>query len=234
MSKKENINQDEINKFSTYENDWWDKNSYTAPLHRINPLRKEFITSHANLKNKYCLDVGCGGGILTEELAKEGGLTTGIDATESAIYAAKNHAEENNLSITYQHTTIEKFLTKNKKQFEVITCLELLEHVPNPKEMVESISKLAKKDGFIFFSTINRNPKSFLFAILGAEYILRMIPAGTHNYKDFIKPSELDSWCQKSDLKFVDILGINYNPLSDKFYTSKDISVNYIAVYKKL
>ena len=234
MVDKDNVNQDEINKFSEYENEWWNKDSYTSPLHRINPLRLNFIKSITPLEKSKCIDVGCGGGILTEELAKSGANTFGIDATKTAINAAEKHAVESNLDIKYEHTTIEKFLPNNEKKFKVATCMELLEHVPNPEKMVNDISRLVCSDGYVFFSTINRNPKSFLFAIVGAEYVLNMIPKGTHSYKDLIKPSELDSWCQSSNLKLMETIGINYNPLTDKFFTSTDISVNYIAAYKKL
>lgn len=233
MTTNNNINQEEINKFSAYENEWWNKDSYTSPLHRINPLRLEYIKRHANLDKSKCIDVGCGGGILTEEIAKSGANTTGIDATETAIKAAKKHAEDNKLNINYQHTTIEDFLPNNIGKYNVATCLELLEHVPNPEKMVANVAELLTQDGIVFFSTINRNPKSFLLAIVGAEYVLRMIPKGTHNYKQLIKPSELDDWCKKCGLEFIDMIGINYNPLTNKFYTSNDTDVNYLTVYRK-
>ena len=233
MTANNNVNQEEINKFSAYENDWWNKDSYTSPLHRINPLRLEYIKKHASLANTNCIDVGCGGGILTEEIAKSGAIATGIDATESAINAAIKHAEDNQLNINYQHTTIEDFIPNNSGKYDVATCLELLEHVPDAEKMVANVTELVKKEGIVFFSTINRNPKSYLLAIVGAEYILRMIPKGTHNYKQLIKPSELDAWCNKAGLEFIDMIGINYNPLTNKFYTSDDTDVNYISVYKK-
>ena len=226
---KKNIDQAEVEKFNALAHKWWDPTSEFRPLHEINPLRVNFITSKVNLKGKKLLDVGCGGGILSESMAKEGAHVTAIDQGEKVIKIAQLHNLESKLDIEYKQLNIEDFCKKNKNKFDVITCLEMPEHVPNPASIIMACSSLLKPNGKIFFSTINRNPKSFLFAIIGAEYILKLLPKGTHSYEKFITPAELMSWCEMERLNFNDIVGMTYNPLLKKYSLGKDVSVNYLV-----
>ena len=226
---KKNIDQAEVEKFNALAHKWWDPTSEFRPLHEINPLRVNFITSKVNLKGKKLLDVGCGGGILSESMAKEGAHVTAIDQGEKVIKIAQLHNLESKLDIDYKQLNIEDFCKNNKNKFDVITCLEMLEHVPNPASIIMACSSLLKPNGKLFFSTINRNPKSFLFAIIGAEYILKLLPKGTHSYEKFITPAELMSWCEMERLNFNDIVGMTYNPLLKKYSLGKDVSVNYLV-----
>ena len=226
---KKNIDQAEVEKFNALAHKWWDPTSEFRPLHEINPLRVNFITSKVNLKGKKLLDVGCGGGILSESMAREGAHVTAIDQGEKVIKIAQLHNLESKLDIDYKQLNIEDFCKNNKNKFDVITCLEMLEHVPNPASIIMACSSLLKPNGKIFFSTINRNPKSFLFAIIGAEYILKLLPKGTHSYEKFITPAELMSWCEMERLNFNDIVGMTYNPLLKKYSLGKDVSVNYLV-----
>ena len=226
---KKNIDQAEVEKFNALAHKWWDPTSEFKPLHEINPLRVNFIKSKVDLKGKKLLDVGCGGGILSESMAREGAHVTAIDQGEKVIKIAQLHNLESKLDIKYKQLNIEDFCKKNKNKFDVITCLEMLEHVPNPASIVMACSSLLKPNGKIFFSTINRNPKSFLFAIIGAEYILKLLPKGTHSYEKFITPAELMSWCEVERLNFNDIVGMTYNPLLKKYSLGKDVSVNYLV-----
>ena len=226
---KKNIDQAEVEKFNALAHKWWDPTSEFKPLHEINPLRVNFIKSKVDLKGKKLLDVGCGGGILSESMAREGAHVTAIDQGEKVIKIAQLHNLESKLDIEYKQLNIEDFCKKNKNKFDVITCLEMLEHVPNPASIVMACSSLLKPNGKIFFSTINRNPKSFLFAIIGAEYILKLLPKGTHSYEKFITPAELMGWCEVERLNFNDIVGMTYNPLLKKYSLGKDVSVNYLV-----
>ena len=226
---KNNTDELEILKFNNLAHKWWDSTSEFKPLHDINPLRVDFIKSKVDLKGKRVLDIGCGGGILTEAIAREGAEVTGIDQGERVIKIAKLHSLESQLDIDYEQINIENFIKKNKHKFDVITCLEMLEHVPDPASVIKACSQILKPDGKLFLSTINRNPKSFLFAIIGAEYILKLLPKGTHTYEKFITPSELRDYCNQSNLKFNDLIGMTYNPIFKTYRLEKDTSVNYLV-----
>lgn len=232
--EKQNINVDlnEVEKFNKIAHKWWDPSSEFKPLHDINPLRVNYINDLFPLDKKNILDVGCGGGILAESMAKLGGNVTGIDQSQIAIKIAQLHAKENNLSIDYKLLNIEEFLKKNTKKFDVITCLEMIEHVPDPASIITSCAKKLKKNGRLYVSTINRNLKAFLFAIVGAEYILNLIPKGTHHYDKFIKPSEVKSWANSFNMNISNITGMTYNPLLKKYSLGSDVSVNYILELK--
>ena len=228
--EKQNINVDlnEVEKFNKIAHKWWDPSSEFKPLHDINPLRVNYINDLFPLNEKNILDVGCGGGILAESMARLGGNVTGIDQSDIAIKIAKLHAKENNLSIDYKLLNIEDFLKKDSNKFDVITCLEMIEHVPDPASIITSCAKKLKKNGRLYVSTINRNLKAFLFAIVGAEYILNLLPRGTHHYDKFIKPSEVKSWANSLNMNISNITGMTYNPFLKKYSLGSDVSVNYI------
>lgn len=229
----ENLDHDEVNKFDEIASKWWDDSGEFKPLHQINPLRVGFIKDRVELKGKKILDVGCGGGILSEALSELGAEVTGIDASENTIGVAKAHSKTVNSKVNYIQTTIEQFTKNNPNEmFDVITCLEMLEHVPSPGAIIETCSDILKDNGDIFFSTINRNPKSFLFAIIGAEYILNLLPKGTHEYSKFITPAELRDWCLEIKLDVTSIIGMSYNPFLQKYKLGDDTSVNYIVEVK--
>ena len=226
---KNNTDELEILKFNNLAHKWWDTTSEFKPLHDINPLRVDFIKSKVDLKGKRVLDIGCGGGILAEAIAREGAQVKGIDQGEKVIKIAKLHSLESQLNIDYEQINIESFIKKNTQKFDVITCLEMLEHVPEPASIIKACSQILKPDGRLFLSTINRNPKSFLYAIIGAEYILKLLPKGTHIYEKFITPSELRGYCDQSNLKFNDLIGMTYNPFFKTYRLEKDTSVNYLV-----
>ena len=230
-----NVDHEEVEKFAALAARWWDKNSEFKPLHDINPLRLNYIKEQcgSSLKGKRILDIGCGGGILSESLALEGATVVGIDLAEAGLEVAKLHLLESGLDIDYQFISAEKLVESEQESFDVITCLEMLEHVPDPSLIIEACSKLVKSNGRVFFSTINRNPKSYFFAIVGAEYVLNLLPKGTHNYEKFIRPSEIDDWARTFDLSVSSMIGMTYNPLTKKYKLGDDVSVNYITHYKK-
>ena len=230
MEKQNTVNVDpsEVEKFNQIAHKWWDPTSEFKPLHDINPLRLNFINQNCPLMDKKVLDVGCGGGILSESMAQLGAKVTGLDQSDIAIKIAQLHSKENNLSIDYKLLNIEDFIKKTKIKFDVITCLEMVEHVPNPASIIEACSKLLKKNGRLYLSTINRNPKAFLFAIIGAEYVLKMLPKGTHKYDKFIRPDEIKTWSTRYGLKITDIKGMSYNPFLKTYSLGKDVSVNYL------
>ena len=229
-----NLDHDEVKKFDELAAKWWDPDGEFKPLHQINPLRVGFINERANLEGIKVLDVGCGGGILAEALSKLGAQVTGIDASEQTIGVAQNHSNAVGSDVSYYQTTIEEFIAnKPEEKFDVITCLEMLEHVPSPGEIIKTCSTILKDDGDIFFSTINRNPRSYLFAIVGAEYILNLLPKGTHDYQKFIKPSELAKWIRDARLSQIETIGLSYNPITDNYWLGKDIQVNYMVHAKK-
>ncbi len=228
-----NVDQSEVAKFDDLARKWWDLNSEFKPLHDINPLRMDYITSKVLLQGKRVLDVGCGGGILSESLAIAGADVTGIDMAEKPLQVAKLHRHESNLSINYQLTTIEAHASSHAAQYDIITCLEMMEHVPDPASVIAACQTLLKPDGHLFLSTINRSPKAYLLAVIGAEYVLKMLPRGTHDYEKFIKPSELAHWLRREGFILRDLSGMSYNPLTKKYSLSKDTDVNYL-VYARL
>jgi 2-polyprenyl-6-hydroxyphenyl methylase/3-demethylubiquinone-9 3-methyltransferase len=229
-----NFNQEELNKFNKLADHWWDPKGDFYSLHMLNPLRFNYIKQHTDLKTKKCLDVGCGGGILTESLATKASVVTGIDLAENALSVAEKHSTTSNLqNINYEQSSVEDHCEKNESEYDVLTCMEMLEHVPNPEQIVMACSLGVKQGGHLYFSTINRNLKSFLMAIVGAEYILKLLPKGTHEYDQLIKPSELDLWARKADLKLIDLSGVSYNPINETFKLSRDVSVNYMMHFIK-
>ena len=227
---RKNIDPEEIAKFEELASRWWDKESEFKPLHDINPLRVGFIDRHAQLGGKRVLDVGCGGGILAESMAQRGADVTGIDMGEAPLKVAKLHGLESGVKVNYQRTTAEEFAAEHAGKFDVVTCMEMLEHVPDPASVVEACKRLVKPGGKVFFSTINRNPKSYLFAILGAERVLKLVPAGTHDFNKFIQPAELAAWMRLAGLELDLTNGMTYNPLTKEYALSAtDVSVNYLV-----
>ena len=231
MSKL-NIDPAEIAKFEALATRWWDTQSEFKPLHDINPLRLNYINEHAIIAGKKILDVGCGGGILTESMARMGANVTGIDMGKAPLLVAKLHALESGVEIDYQQITVEQLAEHKAGQFDIVTCMEMLEHVPDPASVICACARLVKPDGAVFFSTINRNPKSWLLAVVGAEYILNMLPRGTHDYNKFIKPSELDRSARQCDLQLNNIIGLSYNPLTKSYKLGRDVDVNYMTFYQ--
>ena len=227
-----NFDQQELEKFTQLANQWWDPNGKFKPLHLINPLRSDYINKKINVSGKSVLDVGCGGGILSESLARKGAKVTGIDLSEGPLKVAQIRNKKVNLDIDYKKISTNQLVDSGEK-FDVIACLEMLEHVPDPSEIVADCEKLLKKNGHIFFSTINRNLKSFVFAILGAEYILNILPQGTHDFEKLIKPSELRNYIDESGLYFEEIRGMSYLPFFDIAELTDDPSVNYIIHARK-
>ncbi|MEH6444382.1 MAG: bifunctional 2-polyprenyl-6-hydroxyphenol methylase/3-demethylubiquinol 3-O-methyltransferase UbiG [Oceanospirillaceae bacterium] len=224
-----NVDPAEIAKFEELASRWWDKNSEFKPLHDINPLRVNYIDSKASLEGKKVLDVGCGGGILSESMVQRGAQVTGIDLGAAPLKIAKLHGLESGFIVDYQQISAEEMAEQNPASYDVITCMEMLEHVPDPSSIVNACAAMLKPGGHIFFSTINRNPKSYIFAILGAEHILKMVPKGTHEFKKFIKPSELGSWIRNNSLEINDMVGMDYNLLTKEYrLQADDLSVNYI------
>jgi len=224
-----NVDPIEIEKFQSIASRWWDPQSEFKPLHEINPLRVDYIEQRTGtLAGKKVLDIGCGGGILSEAMAHKGAIVTGIDMGEMALKVAKMHLHESELKIDYQMITAEQFAQQNPGEFDIVTCLEMLEHVPDPASIVAAAASLLKPGGQLFFSTINRNPKAFVLAILGAEYILNMLPKGTHEYKKFIKPSELASAVRAIRMEVLDITGMTYNPITKHYKLGPDVDVNYL------
>ncbi|MCP4127093.1 MAG: bifunctional 2-polyprenyl-6-hydroxyphenol methylase/3-demethylubiquinol 3-O-methyltransferase UbiG [Gammaproteobacteria bacterium] len=228
-SKTENVDYDEIHKFEQLASRWWDPNSEFKPLHEINPLRLNYIDEIAGLEGKRVLDVGCGGGILSESMAARGAGVTGIDMGEAPLSVARLHLLETGQEVDYQRIPVEMLADERPDTYDIVTCMEMLEHVPDPSSIIQSCAELTKPGGNLFFSTLNRNPKSYLFAIIGAEYLLRLLPKGTHNFNKFIRPSELDRWIRASELHTADIIGLSYNPLTATYKLSSDVDVNYMV-----
>ena len=233
MSRFTNTDTDEIKKFDNVANIWWDPKGEMGTLHTINPLRTKFITDGLDLAGRKVLDVGCGGGILTEALARCGAQATGIDLSNESIEAAKVHARQQGLDIEYRYENIDETVSKHAGEFDAITCMEMLEHVPEPKKIIAACSRLLKPGGHAFFSTINRTPKAFVFVIFGGEYILRLLPRGTHTYRKLIRPNELKQWAQESGLDFRRLSSLIYNPFTRKFKVVDVEDNNYMAHFVK-
>lgn len=237
-NKKENFNKEEVKKFDDLAHSWWDTNGPLKTLHQINPLRVKFIKDNTDIKNKKILDIGCGAGILSVELAKQGANVTGVDLAKQAIMTAKLHVldkhKDDNLNVDFKNIALDKLVETSDEKFDVITCMEMLEHVPYPNQIIANASKLLKDNGIIFLSTLNRNLKSYLKSIVGAEYILKMLPINTHDYNKFIKPRELASMLRDCHLKLEKQIGIEYNIFKDEFYLTNDIDVNYIVYARKI
>ena len=228
-----NVDQSEIAKFSALAHRWWDPNSEFKPLHAINPLRLGWIKSIVSLEGKKVVDIGCGGGILAESISQSGADTTGIDLSEKALKVAELHALEVGANLTYRSISAEELADEQPGQYDVVTCMEMLEHVPDPASVVRACAKLCKPGGTLFFSTLNRSPKSYLFAIIGAEYILKLLPKGTHEYAKFIKPSELVAFTRHAELEMINMKGLSYNPLTQIYSLSDDVDVNYMIAVRK-
>ncbi|HVL01825.1 MAG TPA: bifunctional 2-polyprenyl-6-hydroxyphenol methylase/3-demethylubiquinol 3-O-methyltransferase UbiG [Dongiaceae bacterium] len=222
-----NVDAQEIAKFEAVADKWWDRDGEFKPLHEINPLRLNYINERTPLAGKKILDVGCGGGILSEGLAFRGADVTGIDMGQAPLDVARAHAQSQNLTIDYRQIPVEQLAAEMPAAFDIITCMEMLEHVPDPASVVKACAALVKPGGHVFFSTLNRNPKAYLLAIVGAEYVLNLVPRGTHDYLKFIKPSELASWARDADLAVKDISGLTMHPLTRQFKVGRDADVNY-------
>lgn len=234
MTSTLNADPSELAKFSDLAHRWWDLDGEFRPLHQINPLRLEWITSLCPLKDRKVLDVGCGGGILTDAMARAGAQAMGIDLASKALRVAQLHAlEAQTPSVQYREVSVEALAEEQPATFDVVTCMEMLEHVPDPSSVVRACSALVKPGGWVFFSTLNRNPKSFLFAIVGAEYVLNLLPRGTHEYVKMIRPSELASYCRSAGLDLQNTCGMAYNPLTKRYWLSADTSVNYLVATQK-
>ena len=233
MTATDNVHLHEINKFGSMAERWWDTQGEFKTLHEINPLRIQFIQSYADITGKRIVDVGCGGGILTEGLAKLGADALGIDLSEELIDIADLHGLESGVSAHYQKISAEALAQQQPESFDQVTCMEMLEHVPDPGSIISACATLVKPGGIVFFSTLNRKPKAYLLAILAAEHILQMLPKGTHDYKTFIKPSELSQSARNAGLELQGMSGIEYNPFNKRFSLGKDIDVNYIAAFKR-
>jgi 2-polyprenyl-6-hydroxyphenyl methylase/3-demethylubiquinone-9 3-methyltransferase len=223
-----NVDNAEVTKFDDLARSWWDPNSEFKPLHEINPLRLDYIAQRATLNHARVLDVGCGGGILTEALAKSGAVVSGIDMAPKPLEVAKLHRFESELDIEYLKSTVEDYADQHEGEFDVVTCLEMLEHVPSPDSVIEACKRLLKPGGHLFLSTINRNPKAYGLMVLGAEYLLNMLPRGTHDYQKFIKPSELASSLRQHQFELLDITGMTYNPITKRYSLGSDTDVNYL------
>ena len=223
-----NVDAIELQKFSELAHKWWDENSEFKPLHAINPLRLAYIDSLAHIKGKRVLDVGCGGGILSESMYFKGADVMGIDLGEKVLNVAKLHQLESGAGVAYQLISVEQLAAEQPASFDVVTCMEMLEHVPDPAAIINACAKLVKPGGSVFFSTINRNPKAYLLAVIAAEYVLNMLPKGTHDYEKFIKPSELSNWIRHANLDVSGMRGMSYNPMTQRYSLGDDVSVNYL------
>ncbi|WP_174875514.1 bifunctional 2-polyprenyl-6-hydroxyphenol methylase/3-demethylubiquinol 3-O-methyltransferase UbiG [Vogesella oryzae] len=228
-----NVDEQELDKFSQIAHKWWDKDSEFKPLHEINPLRLGFIDDFAAISGKTVLDVGCGGGILAESMAAKGATVTGIDLAKKSLKVAQLHSLESGVSVSYRCIPVEELAAEVPASFDVVTCMEMLEHVPDPLSVVRACAELVKPGGWVFFSTLNRNAKAYLLAVVGAEYVLNMLPRGTHEYKRFLKPSELARMARGAGLELVQVKGMGYNPLTHIYSLNDDTDVNYLLAMRR-
>ena len=230
---QQNIDPAELAKFDSLAARWWDTEGDFRPLHQINPLRLDWIRQYVDLKDRKVVDIGCGGGILAESMADAGAGVVGIDMAEGPLAVARLHQVESGVDVDYRQSTAEELAEKEAGSYDVVTCLEMLEHVPDPSAVIRSCAELLKPGGDVFFSTINRNPKSFVFAIVGAEYILRLLPKGTHEYEKFIRPSELEQWARDAGLELQASIGLHYNPLTKHYWLAPNVDVNYMMHFRR-
>ena len=233
MQSTANADPAELQKFSDLAHRWWDPHGEFRPLHELNPLRLEWIEGLAPLEGREVLEVGCGGGILAEAMAQRGARVTGIDLAEKPLRVAELHRHESGLELRYEQASAEQYAQAHAGRFDVLTCMEMLEHVPDPASAVAACARLLKPGGRAFFSTINRNPKSYFFAVIGAEYVLKLLPRGTHDYARFIRPSELAGWCRAAGLREVELTGMTYNPLTRRYRLGPDCDVNYLLACQR-
>ncbi|MDO7653577.1 MAG: bifunctional 2-polyprenyl-6-hydroxyphenol methylase/3-demethylubiquinol 3-O-methyltransferase UbiG [Porticoccus sp.] len=230
----QNIDRSEIAKFEALASRWWDKESEFKPLHDINPLRANWIDERSPVAEKKVLDVGCGGGILSESMAQRGAHVTGIDMGEAPLAVAQLHSLESGVEVSYQQSTAEDLAAQHAEEYDIVTCLEMLEHVPDPSSVIKACTALVKPGGHVYFSTINRNPKAYIFAVLGAEYLLKLLPKGTHDYSKFIRPSELCNWVREAGLELQTMTGMTYNPFTKHYrLNDNDVDVNYMIYARK-
>ena len=232
-SATDNVDPAELAKFDSLASRWWDTEGDFKPLHEINPLRLDWIRQHINLRGLRAVDIGCGGGILTESMAAAGATVIGIDMADGPLSVARLHQHESGAEVDYRKLTAEELAANEAGGYDVVTCLEMLEHVPDPSQVIKSCAELVKPGGHVFFSTINRNPKSFLFAIVGAEYVLKLLPSGTHEYAKFIRPSELEAWARKAGLRLESSIGMQYNPFSKEYSLGSNLDVNYLMYFQR-
>ena len=230
---RDNVDAAEIAKFDALASRWWDPSGEFRPLHEINPLRLNWIREHVDSQGQTVIDIGCGGGILAEAMATSGGKVTGIDMAEAPLAVARLHQLESGVDVDYRQTTAEAIVSESAGQFDIVTCLEMLEHVPSPSAVIRSVAALLRPGGHAFFSTINRNPKSFLFAIVGAEYVLNLLPKGTHEYSKLIRPSELERWAREAGLELQTSIGMHYNPLTRQYSLGPGLDVNYLMYFRR-
>jgi len=232
-TQTKNADQSELDNFNRLSNTWWDLEGEFGALHKINPLRLEFILKHHPIENQKIVDIGCGGGILSESLAVNGANVTGIDLAKEVLTVAKLHGLDSGVKVNYQLIAAEQFAEENTEQFDVVTCMEMLEHVPDPAAIIQAAAKCVKPGGWVFFSTLNRNYKSYLLAIFAAEQVLNLVPKGTHTHEKFITPAEMDAMARHADLYLRDASGIEFNPLLNRYGLNNDLSVNYLLAYQK-
>ncbi len=230
---RDNVDPAEVAKFDALASRWWDPDGEFHSLHEINPLRLDWIRQHVNLSGLKIVDIGCGGGILAESMAAAQATVTGIDMAEGPLAVARLHQHESGTEVDYRHSTAEELAASEAGSYDVVTCLEMLEHVPDPSQVIKSCAELVKPGGHVFFSTINRNPKSFAFAIVGAEYVLKLLPAGTHEYGKFIRPSELETWARQAGLTHTNSIGMHYNPLTKEYSLGENLDVNYLMYFQR-
>jgi len=230
---RDNVDPGELAKFDAMASRWWDTEGDFKPLHDINPLRLDWIRQHVDLAGCRAVDIGCGGGILAESLAAARATVTGIDMAEGPLSVARLHLHESGADIDYRQTTAEELAAGEPGEYDVVTCLEMLEHVPDPSQVIRSCAELLRPGGHVFFSTINRNPKSFLFAIVGAEYVLKLLPSGTHEYEKFIRPSELEAWARDAGFELQASIGMHYNPITREYSLGRNLDVNYLMYFRR-